>query len=790
MAGDGGLIEIVGGQEFDPSQTLTLTNSSTGLIVENDAAVYGTLTIGASSVKINNDGIIFPNGSTQTSAGGAGGSGAGLEVIELKSQLEKIGVAYPISNPNILNESFTDSANEVVTLRTAYTSGGSTIIVNVDKTDLDLMDATTGWTQNTGTPTIAQDTVNFIEGTASVKMSKTALNGDADMYKDFTAFSMNNTLLTVSARPDTLTNVDYLYIGIGSSASDSVWYKIEDTDLTAAQWNHLTIKYASDTPFSTAGTYVPSATTRIWFGIHTSSSQDVNVSWDFVTWSPDYTLPLEIPQRRYIWDGTNQEEIIISAAAGTGLAQRNTYTISPLTYSYAISDTFSKRRNITIDTYTRRGEFMAGLTGDASKTAYDKTGKWLQESVTSGTLDLSQRWWDESFKLTDVPSTTQIKAYSVTDKSGYFKNGDKILLYDYKKIGGKYNSRYNSTIGSNAKIVNLTSDTTYASGSYELTFNHDGTNAGVDSSTWYVARYSAELGYAYGAQADNPAITFENPTTIVPIGDYIEFPPSLSAYWNFDNEVEDIRYGRNLTQYGTPTKIAGKFINAYTGFSSSNRFCAFDTAFDLNTDEHITVEMWLKFATWTGTYQVPFEWSRNDANALSNQPFFIMYATNRFWWSYHITNAAAEFDPTPYRDGEWHYIVGTFSGGSGGYFRHYCDGVQQASYYASSTGYFHTASMYPAIGADTYSSGTVGRYPWLGDISEVAVHVGYVMPIEEIQARYANGLGKRYGFGTGFISRLQKSGIDAEKLFTSTKLTRQDPTNQNPKVFQRDAIIT
>jgi len=61
------VITKTGNQE--KSGTLTLSAAGTGLIVENDAVVYGTLTIGASSVKIDETGITYPDGNKQTSAG-------------------------------------------------------------------------------------------------------------------------------------------------------------------------------------------------------------------------------------------------------------------------------------------------------------------------------------------------------------------------------------------------------------------------------------------------------------------------------------------------------------------------------------------------------------------------------------------------------------------------------------------------------------------------------------------------------------------------------------------------
>ena len=86
-------------------------------------------------------GDIIQNGSPFVSGGG----GSTLEVLEQKSHLEKSGINYPISAIHGINESFTDTSNVVITPRKAYVSG-TTFVFDINKTDIDLMEATTGWT--------------------------------------------------------------------------------------------------------------------------------------------------------------------------------------------------------------------------------------------------------------------------------------------------------------------------------------------------------------------------------------------------------------------------------------------------------------------------------------------------------------------------------------------------------------------------------------------------------------------------------------------------------------------
>jgi len=73
VRGDGGLINVpvggVGGEAFDPSQTLTLTNPGTGLVVEGDSVMQSAL--------YAVDEIIFADGTSMTTASSGGGGGGG-----------------------------------------------------------------------------------------------------------------------------------------------------------------------------------------------------------------------------------------------------------------------------------------------------------------------------------------------------------------------------------------------------------------------------------------------------------------------------------------------------------------------------------------------------------------------------------------------------------------------------------------------------------------------------------------------------------------------------------------
>jgi len=485
------------------------------------ADVDATWNVGSSSYQWKDvyfSGKLYQNG---VEFKGGGGGGGGIEALEIKSHLEKLGINYPLSKENCINESFTDSTNVVITPRKAYVSG-TTFIADFNKTDIDLMNATTGWTggKTTGTSaTLATDTTagEFLQGTASNKLMIDAVSDLAWMIKDQTAFSLVDQVLTLSMYldnvPAALTKVSIRLSSTAGGATNYKQYDILAADLVAGAgtFNHFSIDPNNDTADSSNGTYVIGSTiaTNIYFTFTGSSTMLAAV--DFIIRQPNWLLPL--PMSYYIWDTTNQDRIAIASVAGTGYHQRRTYTITALANAYAVDAAYAKERNVTIA--NNQGVFPTGGAGAVTLACYDQTTEFFNDTVTAKTLNMSQRFWDEEYKITALTSSTETKIYCATDLKAHYLSGDKVILYNKTFNGRKYNSMYNATVGANFKLVTLTANASYSGTDILLT--HAGeANTGMSVGNWYAVRYSAEMLYRLEAETVGGALIALVPTVFKP----------------------------------------------------------------------------------------------------------------------------------------------------------------------------------------------------------------------------------------------------------------------------------
>lgn len=708
----------------------------------------------------------------QVVQGGSGG-GAGLELAELKSHLEKQGINYPLSNSGLHNESFTDTANVVITPRVSYVSG-TTLIADINKADIDLMNATTGWTAGTNTPTIAQDTTNKIEGTGSVKMTKASLNGSMDMYKTFTAFSLIDNLLCFSFFPDTVTNVTRFYVTIESSANYTNTYYVPVANITASAFNHICIDPTNDTADGTgsSGSAVKGSITKIYFGYTTSSSQTVNVSVDFVVYTPNWIMPL--PYSTFIWDGTNQEPLYIASVVGTANHQRNTYTITALSNGYAVGAAYAKERNVTIS--NNHGVIPSALSGAVAKTVYDQTTLWLPDQVAGATLYMSQRWWDEEFKISTIVSTSSFKVSSATDKKAYFLDNDWVIVYNKRYVGRKYASRYNSTVTKNFYLLQLNANSTHASG--EITFTHDGTNAGIDTSYWYCVRYSAEMLYKVENMAENGALNTLVPT-IFSIYDNSGNPVfseyftgvngAVPANWAFTSWEYSGAYSRadirsNMLQMGPGNWSAG------TSDHSGNNKASY--SYGINFDKSLCpVTIRARYATF----------GREGSGHEDKHHSYFMYGENG--GANHTEGVGLHID-------EYYGVL---------YLRYNSTDLVSASLTQTAGTYYQLrmeiGKNYARI--KVWTDGNPEPVDWninyvytsdwtfVGNKICVSKHGGgrntsEYINVDEITVRRES---------SGYYVRGEAKNQSGDKLVTATKLTRQDTTNQNPYVYQRDALL-
>lgn len=697
---------------------------------------------------------------------GGGGGGAGIELLEQKSHLEKSGINYPLSLTDGINESFTNSTNLVITPRVTYVNG-TTLVLDYNKTDLDLMNATTGWGDGSGAggaATVAQNTTQKIEGTGSVQFSRASQNGIIQMVKTFTAFSLVDSLLSFSLYVDTVSNLTRAFVILESSAGNTKTYYIPVANISAATWAHISIDPTNDTADASAGTLVVGGITKIYFGTTTSSAQTVVCSIDFVVTQPNFILP--VPYSTYIWDGTNQERLEIASVAGTANHQRRTYTITALSNGYAVGAAYAKERNVTIS--NNQGVFTAGLAGAVALTSYDITTEHLPATLAGKTLTMSQRFWDNEFKISALPSTTATSLYSLTDLKAYFKTGDKVILYNKRYEGRKYNSRYNSTVGANFKIVTLTGDATYSSPNIALAHTGE-TNSGFDTSYGYAVRYSAEMLYALEAETSAGALTTLTPTVFVPNN-------IRSLIWNdaFSSDKVYTALIPNANNTWRVTGGIGEFYNSSTDgvFAQMWAYMAgvkigsqdFTMKTGIRQPSGTTAHLWkhslLIGDTPIASQSAPTKGLTLSLSGQSNSTFTLAIMVDAT-----IKASLAGITTTQLPNDTWCWFEMKKTGG-----------LIEGRFWKQS-------DVRPTVANLSWS----GSYTPVTDIIALGGTAG-----SNAANTAANNQFDDFTIevGSGYIVRGTVDNLTGSKFTAATKLTRQDTTNQNPIIYQRSAILS
>ena len=436
------------------------------------------------------------------------GAGAGLEVIEEKTQLEKLGLYLPISNKSYINESYCSDANLQLSLAKDYsTADTTTIYLDLNKSQIDEMDATTGWTATNG-GTVTLDTGIYIEATGSVKLAHTTLNGTDGIQKStFTAFSLIGKKLRCRVYLDTVTNVSKVQILAESTAGNNIYKDWLVANLVVG-WNFLELDPLAYT--GTTGTFVNTSVTILKIQVTTSSAQTINFYTDDICLVDNFTLPF--PMQIQIYESSNTQ--LISIVSEDATIKGKFLLQATLSNNYARASSYSYQKNVSININQKFGQFKTGLSGNAAKTCYDINRKYLPDTFSSKKMDWSQYFYDDSFAVNSFPTTGSIKISSLTDKSGYFKNGDIVWLYHRKWNGINYDSiDENTVLGQNSIRLTLTADATYAgTPNFEITLTHSGNNShGSDNTEWFVVRESCQFGYFVGNKSANDNIIFPTP---------------------------------------------------------------------------------------------------------------------------------------------------------------------------------------------------------------------------------------------------------------------------------------
>jgi len=548
-----------------------------------------------------NSQLIYANSMWKANSG-SGGGGTGVELLAVSNAIEKMGGSISLPNANNVRNSFTNSSKLLCYLRKNYTiSDGITIVLD-HGLDSELetqndMETVGDFTAGTNTPTVAANTTDFLEGTQSVKISKT-VNGSIDMY-DTVTLSLSDRHFRVSAYPSTLTDVSYIYVVFYTSSGNQRRFNFAATDLVATSWNHLTCDLdatVDGTIIADTGTFEISNITRIYYGITTTSSISIECSFDLSRaissqplLVPGYSLSISIQ------DETNQDTFSLMSEDRTNNVTKGSFTASrSLNYNFGISDGGSGATYLSSNTGTvSNNQFThnSAAVGQNAKTAKQHEAIYLSTTLDTGTLESFIRFNEESFEVEGFPTTSTISLKQINNSSleqGRFLNDDYILLYKKLRVGYKDQS-IEGTGSINFKRLQLNADA--LSGSGVLLLSHDGDNSiGVDTTGYYVVPESSYLEYIAGGKTTT-SIVKPSPNELLILGaaeelfsddfsrgtgvlgggwsTYGTLPTVYLNQWNHNGSTV---YGTSLTGVSKHTLDFSKLLNQTSNLKISATF--------------------------------------------------------------------------------------------------------------------------------------------------------------------------------------------------------------------------
>lgn len=409
------------------------------------------------------------------SGGSGSGSGGGVGVDAYDSFLlqRKTAQTYDRApNSHTIIEPMTESNGLVLTLAKAYSTSDTTIYLHENMSSIDDMDATTGWTAGTNTPTIALDTSNKIEDTGSVSMTKASLNGSMTMYKSI-AFNLYKRAFRAWVRLDTVSNLDSnaFKIYLESSGGNYKTYTFASSRFSAGTWVLLECDSEEGTD---TGTPIITSITKVTFELTTTSSQTITANVDYLVSVTNQDLintryaGISLP----IWDATNQEFMILTAEDST---EKGKYTLaSTLSANYAIATSYSKDYGLTVNGVV--GQFESA-SGAHAKTQYVVNRQIFSQGQINKTLQTKVGVIADSFEVYDAPSGTSFRISG--DYTARFKSGDKVIIWyssseSFLWLNKSY-AEFDSTWDAGYRVLTLTSDSTYSAPYTTVTFtaNHD-----------------------------------------------------------------------------------------------------------------------------------------------------------------------------------------------------------------------------------------------------------------------------------------------------------------------------
>jgi hypothetical protein len=405
-------------------------------------------------------------------AGPPVGSGGGVGIDSLDSFLiqKKQNQTFARSpNSHTIVDALTENNGLVLSLAKDYsTSDTTTIYLHENMALIDNMNAVTGWTTGTNTPTIALDTTNKIEGTGSVTMTKASLNGTMSMFKSL-AFSTTRRAFRVWVRLDTIANLaaNAVRILLESSSGNHKTYSFASSRFTAGGWVLLE---CDEVDGVATGTPNMASITKVTFEVITSSAQTIVANFDYLVSVTNQDLingryaGLTMP----IWDATNQAFMVLSAENSI---EKGRYTMqAALPNNYTIATAVSKDYGVSLS--GGFGNFETA-TGVHAKTQYIMNRQLTNKIQADKTLQTKIGVVTDSFEAYDAPSTTSLRISG--DYTGRFKSGDRVVLWYMASESFSWLSNvqaeYLGAWDAAYKVLTLSGNSTYSAPYTTLTFS-------------------------------------------------------------------------------------------------------------------------------------------------------------------------------------------------------------------------------------------------------------------------------------------------------------------------------
>jgi hypothetical protein len=552
------------------------------------------------------------------------GGGGGADSYDAFLNQRKTGQTFKRApNDYTIVESFTETSGLSLSLAKAYsTSDGTEIYLHENMNLIDAMDATSGWTAGTNTPTIALNGSTFQQGTGSVSMAKTSLNGILNMNKTI-AFSLYKQAFRCWVRFDTLTNVsttEAINVYLESSSGNFKKYSFPVSRFVANAWALIECDAEGGT---STGTPNMSTITKVTLETVTTASQTLTVLFDYLV----RVTNQDIITSRYsglsmpIWDATNQEFMVLSSEDAT---VKGKYTLtSALTNNYAIATAISRSNGMTI---TNNSGSFETATGAHSKTQWKVDRQLFVEEKVGKTLQTKVSVMTDSLEVLDLPTGTSLRLAG--DYTGRFKSGDKIVMWYMTSESFDYmNSSYAEFVAAwngAYKVLTLSANSTFSSPNTTLSFtgNHDITSV----KNLFISRIPVIAKGFIGSGTANEALADLTLKSVIPSNRTSLFVDDFNRADN--STVIGGPWSKSVNEYTGSTPYYGILSNAYrqsgyngtdigiSNYPTSNQLLQTKN-FEANFDLHLNAEIVFYDS------HIRFHWGENDLDFHNTRKLYV-----------------------------------------------------------------------------------------------------------------------------------------------------------------------